>query len=105
MPWVHGVKQRYQSQGLVVIGVESPYDAEKLNHAHIAAVVKDYGMDDVIYIDPDMAFINAIGAEYHPTFVLVDKQGRVRLGEFGSKFADTDDARKFEAQIEALLKE
>jgi hypothetical protein len=105
VPWVHGVEQKYKSQGFTAIGVHSPYDPEPFNRGHVEGVAKDYGIHHPVYIDNDMAFIKAVGAEYHPTFVLVDRQGHIRMSEYGVMIAGNGPSKRFEAMIETLLKE
>lgn len=89
----------------MTIGVHSPYTPHDRDRAEVEGVVKDYGIHEPVYIDNDMAFINAIGAEYHPTFVLVDRQGRVRMGKFGAMTGRSMSAKQVEAEIQKLLAE
>ena len=105
MPWVHGVEQKYKAQGFAAIGVHSPYDPAKFDRAEVEGVAKDYGIHHPVYIDNDMAFIKAVGAEYHPTFVLVDRKGQMRMMDTGAMIAGNPSAKRFEAMIEKLLKE
>jgi peroxiredoxin len=85
----------------------APYrEAEnKPNRAHVKAVADDYGIRAPVYIDHDRAFFEALGAVYHPTFYVVDRQGRIRAAAQGAQEAGGESAKRLEAAIQAALRE
>jgi hypothetical protein len=85
--------------------VHSPYSAQERDRAHVQHVAEDYGIHHAVYIDHDVAFFAALGASNHPTFFLIDKHGRVRMGEYGAQIAGSPSAKRFEATIQTLLRE
>jgi glutathione peroxidase-family protein len=104
-PWLHGVENRYNAQGLQVIGVHSPeFDAEKVR-ASIEAATKKYELGFPVMIDNDHSYWNALGNSYWPAFYLVDKQGRIRASFVGETHDGDANAQKIEAAVKALLAE
>jgi hypothetical protein len=109
VPWVHGVEQKYGTQGLRALAVHSPSpyrDAENTRNAkHVKAVADDYDIKEPVYIDHDRSFFEALGATYHPEFYLVDKKGQIRAVEKGAQIAGSASTKRMEALIEKLLAE
>ena len=75
--------QRYQDQGLTVIGVHTPeYDFEHdLDNVRRAAT--DLGVGYPVAIDNDYRIWSAFDNHYWPAFYFVDAQGQIRHHRFG----------------------
>jgi hypothetical protein len=89
----------------VAIAVHSPYSPQKRDRGHVQQVAEEYGIHHPVYIDNDVAFFNALHANAHPTFYVVDKRGRIRMGEPGVLIDGYEAAKRFEAMIQSLLAE
>jgi thiol-disulfide isomerase/thioredoxin len=83
LPYVRAWAEKYKSQGLVVIGVNSPeFEFEKnIDNARWAA--KDMKLDYPIVIDNDHAIWRAFNNEFWPALYFVDARGRIRHHDFG----------------------
>lgn len=75
------------------------------NPNHVKSVADDYGIREPVYVDHDRAYFEALGASYHPTFYVVDRQGRIRIVEQGMQVAGSESAKRMEALIQTLLRE
>ena len=83
LPYVRAWAEKYQRQGLVVIGVHSPefsfeHDADKVMRA-----VKALNVNFPVAIDSNFAIWRALDNRYWPALYLVDAQGRIRYHQFG----------------------
>ena len=75
--------QRYQAEGLVIVGVHSPeFDFEK-DPANVRRAVQELDVTWPVAMDPEMATWNAYQNQYWPAEYLIDKQGYVRHTQFG----------------------
>jgi thiol-disulfide isomerase/thioredoxin len=83
LPYLRAWSDKYQDQGLVVIGVHTPeFDVEHdLDNVRRAA--KDLRVTYPIAIDSDYGIWNAFGNHYWPAFYFVDAQGQIRHHRFG----------------------
>jgi thiol-disulfide isomerase/thioredoxin len=83
LPHVRAWAEKYEGQGLVVIGVHSPeFDFEK-NVDNVRHAVKDLRVDYPVAVDSEHAVWRAFGNQYWPAIYLVDAQGRIRHHHFG----------------------
>ncbi len=99
------MESKYQRQGLSVISIHTPeFDWERERGA-VEATARRFKLRQPIYLDNDMAFWNGLGNTYWPAFYLVDKHGRVRLGEVGEMHDGADNASRFEQELQRLLAE
>jgi thiol-disulfide isomerase/thioredoxin len=83
LPYVRAWADKYQDQGLVVLGVHTPeFDVEHdLDNVRRAAT--DLRVDYPVAVDNDYAIWNAFGNRYWPAFYFVDAQGQIRHHGFG----------------------
>ena len=83
LPYVRAWADKYQDQGLVVIGVHTPeFDVEHdLDNVRRAAT--DLGVDYPVAVDNDYGIWNAFGNRYWPALYFVDAQGQIRHHQFG----------------------
>jgi thiol-disulfide isomerase/thioredoxin len=83
LPYVRAWAEKYQDQGLVVIGVHTPeFEFEKtIDNVHRA--LTDMRIGYPIAVDNDYAVWRAFGNHYWPALYFVDRQGRIRHHQFG----------------------
>jgi thiol-disulfide isomerase/thioredoxin len=100
LPYVRAWADKYQGQGLVVIGVHTPeFDVERdLDNVRRAAT--DLQVDYPVAIDNDYAVWDAFNNHYWPALYFVDAQGQIRHHRFGE-----GDYEQSEAIIQQLLTE
>ncbi|MFN2607450.1 MAG: redoxin domain-containing protein [Acidimicrobiales bacterium] len=83
LPYVRAWYQRYQADGLVVVGVHSPeFDFEKVP-ANVAAAVTRLGVTWPVALDPDHAIWDRFANNYWPAKYVADRSGRLRYHHFG----------------------
>jgi hypothetical protein len=91
IPSLRGWHERYQDQGLVVIGIHYPefnYEADLLDVPYAVAQ------------DNERSAWGAYGIRYWPTLVLIDKAGRIRYQHIGEgRYEEIEEA------IQLLLEE
>jgi thiol-disulfide isomerase/thioredoxin len=78
LPYVRAWYDRYQKDGLVVVGVHSPeFDFEK-DHGNVEAAVTRLKVTWPVALDDGMAIWNDFNNRYWPAKWITDRQGRVR---------------------------
>lgn len=93
LPYTQGWYSEYQSNGLVVIGVEAPEFAYEKVPSNVAAAVKQDKLTYPIAIDGNLATWNAYQNQYWPAEYLIDRSGNVRREAFGEgDYAQTEQA-------------
>ena len=96
-PFLNSLHQRYQSQGLLVIGInvgDEPADAAKF--------LKSLPTDFEILFDVDGATPKQFGLEVMPTSYLIDRQGKISSVHKGFK---NSDQQALERAVRAALAE
>ncbi|WP_321887816.1 cytochrome c biogenesis protein DipZ [Paraburkholderia bannensis] len=83
LPYLKTWAQRYQDDGLVVVGVHTPEFAFEHNVGNVKRALGDLGIRYPVALDNDYRIWNAFGNSYWPAFYIVDAQGRVRYHHFG----------------------
>jgi thiol-disulfide isomerase/thioredoxin len=83
LPYLRAWADKYQDQGLVLIGVHTPeFDVEHdLDNVRPAA--KDLHVDYPIATDNDYAIWRAFDNHYWPALYFIDAQGNIRHHQFG----------------------
>jgi thiol-disulfide isomerase/thioredoxin len=100
LPYVRAWAERYQDDGMDVLGVHTPeFDVER-DLDNVRRAVKDLRVDYPVVIDNDYAIWDAFGNRYWPALYFVDAQGQIRHHRFGE--GDYDQS---EAIIQRLLTE
>jgi thiol-disulfide isomerase/thioredoxin len=100
LPYVRAWAEKYQGDGLVVLGVHTPeFDVER-DLDNVRRAVKDLRVDYPVVIDNDYVIWDAFGNRYWPALYFVDAQGRIRHDRFGE-----GDYEQSEAVIQRLLTE
>jgi thiol-disulfide isomerase/thioredoxin len=83
LPYVRAWAEKYQEQGLVVIGVHTPEFAFEHNIDNVRQAAKDMRVDYPIAIDNGYALWRAFKNQYWPALYVVDAQGHIRHHHFG----------------------
>ncbi len=104
-PWLHGLEERLAGRPFRVIGVHTPEFAHERSRARLERKVAEFGIRHPVMMDNDFSYWNAMGVRFWPTFVLLDKGGRVRGTYIGETHEGDQRARRIEAAIEGLLAE
>jgi hypothetical protein len=105
VPWVKHVRQRFADRGLLLVGIHTPAFTFEHERDKVESEVRRHGLDYPHLLDNDSAYMDALGARAWPTVFLVDRCGRLRETHVGEVRIDGEDARRFEARVDALLQE
>ena len=91
LPFVRAWWDRYQKDGLVVIGVHSPeFDFEK-DHGNVQQAVARLGVTWPVALDDDMAIWGDFNNRYWPAKWITDRQGHIRYFHPGEgNYAETE---------------
>jgi thiol-disulfide isomerase/thioredoxin len=100
LPYVRGWASRYESQGLVVIGVHTPEFAFEHDLENVRQASRRLRVDYPVAIDSDYAIWRAFDNQYWPALYFVDGRGRIRHHRFGE-----GEYRESEMMIRQLLAE
>src|SRR5882724_10138609 len=100
LPFIESWHDRYQDEGLTVIGVHSPEFDEERRVENLRREVASLGIRYPVVTDNDYQTWNAYKVEAWPTIFLLDKEGRTRWMHVGE--GDYDEADR---QIQKLLAE
>ncbi|WP_277761633.1 cytochrome c biogenesis protein DipZ [Pseudomonas sp. A34-9] len=100
LPYVKDWAQKYEKDGLVVIGVHTPeYGYERIID-NVKDQVKKLGITYPVAIDNNYAIWRNFDNQYWPAHYLIDARGQVRYSHFGEGRYETQ-----EQMIQQLLKE
>lgn len=100
LPYVKDWAQKYQKDGLVVIGVHTPeYGFERII-SNVRDEVKKLGITYPVAIDNNYAIWRNFDNQYWPAHYLIDAKGQVRFTHFGEGRYETQ-----EKMIQQLLQE
>jgi thiol-disulfide isomerase/thioredoxin len=83
LPYVRAWAEKYQDQGLVVIGVHSPEFAFEKNIDNVRQAVKSWRIGYPVAIDNDFGIWRGFDNHYWPALYFIDGQGRIRHSQFG----------------------
>jgi thiol-disulfide isomerase/thioredoxin len=83
LPYVRAWAEKYQTQGLVVIGVSDPEFEFERNIDNVRQAAKAMRVDYPIAVDNNYAIWTGLDNHYWPALYLVDAQGRIRYHHFG----------------------
>ena len=99
-PYLNAWYDKYNNDGLVIIGVHAPeFGFEKVTK-NVQDAVKDANIKYPVALDNDFATWQAYENRFWPAKYLIDKDGQVRYTHFGEgDYAETEET------IQALLKE
>ncbi|WP_219904249.1 redoxin domain-containing protein [Stenomitos frigidus] len=100
LPYVRAWAEKYQDQGLVVIGVHTPEFEFEKNTDNVRRALTAMRIDYPIAVDNDYAVWQAFGNHYWPALYFIDRQGRIRHHHFGE-----GEYERSERVIQQLLSE
>jgi len=83
LPHLRALYDRYQGDGLVIIGIHSPEFEFEKNHDNVARAVQHLGVTWPVAFDDDMDIWNAFTNRAWPAEYLADRDGRLRAVRFG----------------------
>lgn len=100
LPYLRAWVDKYQAQGLVVIGVQSPEFAFEQRLDSIRDAIAAHAIRFPVAVDNGHRVWNAFQNEYWPAIYLIDAQGHIRYHRFGE-----GDYDQTERAIQRLLAE
>lgn len=100
LPYLRSWWEKYEDDGLVIIGVHSPEFEFEKNPDNVEKAINDFGLTYPIVQDNDFATWRAYSNRYWPAKYIVDKDGLVRYTHFGEGAYD-----ETERVIQELLNE
>ena len=92
IPTLNGWYQKYNHQGLVIIGNHYPEFPEEADLQNLKDAVQELGIQYPVAQDNDGATWKAYESQYWPSMYLIDKKGEIRyirLGEGGYDVTET----------------
>ena len=93
LPELESWYERYEDEGLVVVGVHTPEFPFERDSGNVADAIERNGLTYPVVQDNDYGTWNAFGNQYWPAKYLIDSSGRVRYSHFGEGDYDvTEDA-------------
>jgi thiol-disulfide isomerase/thioredoxin len=81
--YVRAWAQRYEEQGLVVVGVHTPEFPFERDVDNVRQAAEDMAVEYPIALDSDYAIWQAFDNRYWPAVYIADAQGRIRHHHFG----------------------
>lgn len=100
LPFVRAWADKYQDQGLVVIGVHSPEFAFEKKLENVKQALRNYRITYPVAVDNNFSIWRAFRNNYWPAHYFIDAQGRIRHQHFGE-----GDYARSERVIQELLSE
>ncbi|HET7479946.1 MAG TPA: redoxin domain-containing protein [Rubrobacteraceae bacterium] len=99
-PHINRFYERYDGEGLQVIGIHKPEFEFEKDYASVSEAVKDANIQYPVALDNNDATWNAYSQRYWPTWYLIDADGFVRYKHIGEGAYD-----ETEKKIQELLAE
>lgn len=100
LPYVRAWYERYQNQGLAVVGVHSPEFPFEKDPENVRWAVKNMRISYAVGLDNGFAIWRAFKNDAWPALYFIDRQGRIRDQVFGEgRYAQS------ESTIQKLLRE
>jgi cytochrome c biogenesis protein CcdA/thiol-disulfide isomerase/thioredoxin len=83
LPYVRAWAEKYEDQGLVVIGVHTPEFAFEKNVDNVRAAIASLKITYPVAIDNGYAIWRAFNNQFWPAHYFIDAEGRIRHHHFG----------------------
>lgn len=100
--------RRYRDRGLTLIGIHTPefppYAGEH-DRANVERALRQYGIEYPNAQDNDARTWDLYGIRYWPSFVLIDRRGRIRYEGYGEFHLNDGTYRLWDRRIRELLDE
>jgi len=100
LPYVKRWQEKYEPQGLVVIGVHTPELAFERPEANVRKAIQEQGITFPVVLDNDFAIWQRYENQYWPALYLIDAKGQIVYLHIGE-----GNYERTEARIQQLLKE
>ena len=100
LPYVRAWAEKYEGQGLTVVGVHTPEFPFEKDVDNVRRAVKEMRVVYPVALDSDYAIWRAFENRYWPALYFIDAQGRIRHHQFGE-----GDYEQSERVIQQLLAE
>jgi len=100
LAYVRAWAEKYEDQGLVVVGVHTPEFPFERDVDNVRQAVRDMRVEYPVALDPDYAVWQAFSNRYWPAAYIADGEGRIRHHQFGEGRYD-----ECERVIQQLLRE
>jgi thiol-disulfide isomerase/thioredoxin len=81
--YVRAWAEKYEDQGLVVVGVHTPEFPFEADRDNVVEAVSDLNVEFPIALDPDYAVWQAFSNHYWPAVYIADGEGRIRHHQYG----------------------
>jgi thiol-disulfide isomerase/thioredoxin len=98
--YVRAWAEKYEAQGLVVVGVHTPEFPFEQDPDNVRRAVKELHVEYPVALDNDYAVWRAFGNQYWPAVYIADADGRIRHHQFGEGGYE-----ECERVVQALLRE
>lgn len=94
-PFLNAWYEKYEQDGLVIIGVHAPEFAFEKVERNVREAVKKAGIKYPVALDNDFTTWNAYNNRYWPAKYLIDKDGRIVYKHFGEgEYEETEEKIK-----------
>ena len=100
LPYLKSWHNKYEKDGLVIIGVHSPEFEFEKDSKNVAKAIKDFQIEYPVVQDNNFSTWRSYKNNYWPAKYLIDAQGNIRYTHFGE-----GDYQETEMAIQQLLKE
>jgi thiol-disulfide isomerase/thioredoxin len=92
LPYLRAIYDRYEKEGLIIVGIHSPeFDFEKV-HSNIDNAAKKYKVNWPVLYDDNMKNWDKFQNQYWPAKYITDKKGQLRYSHFGEgRYEETED--------------
>jgi len=108
VPSLVGFDERYRDRGLTIIGIHTPefppYSGEH-DKENVDRALRAYGINYPVAQDNDRRTWDAYDIHYWPSFVLIDRRGRIRETGYGEFHERDATYKEWSRKIETLLAE
>ena len=81
--YVRAWAERYEDQGLVVVGVHTPEFPFEQDAENVRVAAMDMAVGYPVALDSDYMIWDAFGNRYWPAVYIADREGRIRHHQFG----------------------
>jgi thiol-disulfide isomerase/thioredoxin len=81
--YVRAWPEKYEDEGLVVVGVHTPEFPFERDIDNVRQAVKDMAVEYPVALDSDYAIWQAFGNRFWPAIYIADEEGRIRHHQFG----------------------
>lgn len=92
VPFLRAWHDRYEDDGLVIVGVHSPEFEFEKDEDNVADAVDELDVTWPVALDPDMTIWNDFGNQFWPAKYVFDRDNRFRFNHFGEgAYDETED--------------